>query len=573
MRLTFLVRIVTAASRTVRSLPPRERALVFASALAVAGGTLWVVTMFVSATTTVVPDRGGTLTEGVVGQPRFVLPILAQTSDVDMDLSRLVFSGLLSVAENGRLEGDLATGVEVSDDGKTYTAELRTGVRWHDGEPLTAEDVLFTISLAKDPAVKSPLASAFQGVTAQKVTDRIVRFTLQEPYAPFLSTLSVGILPSHVWAEIPPQSIALSERILRPIGTGPFRFEKLKKAELSGEIHEYRLVRNEQYHRSVPLLGGITFKFFQGPDELLRALRRGEIDGASLLPPSLVKDAARPSAVRIQRLRLPQYFAVFFNQAKSAPLSDPAVRRALAGSTDREKIIAEALYGEGEPADAPIAEGSTGYVPNLTTNSLNVETAKQNLTEAGWKDSDGNGSVEKDGVPLQFSLATSDAPEYVMTAKLLQEQWRAIGAEVTVQSATVGTIQAEILRPRNYEALLYGEVLGAEPDLYPFWHSTQTRDPGLNLALFKDRVSDQLLEEARKTTEVEKRGAAYRKFQERLAEEVPAIFLYSPTYAYAVPKKLRGVFLVNAPLLADRFATVSSWHLKTKRVRKVSQQP
>lgn len=568
MSQAFLLRVMAAVGRTFRALPPRERLTALTSLLAVAGGAVWVLLVFLEATTTVVPDRGGTLVEGATGQPRFVLPILAQTSDVDMDLSRLVYSGLLSAGEENQLTGDLATAVTISDDGKTYTAELREGVRWHDGEPLTAEDVVFTISLIKDPAVKSPLAPAFQGVTAQKVNDRTVRFTLQEPYAPFLSTLTVGILPSHLWAEIPPQSIALSERMLRPVGTGPFRFEKLKKSELSGEIREYRLVRNEQYHRSAPLLDGVTFKFFQSPDDLLRALRRGEVNGASLLPASLVQDANRASAVRVQRLRLPQYFAVFMNQAKSAPLSDPAVRRALAGSTDRAKIVAEALHGEGEPADAPITKGSTGYAETLAANSFDIEKARQNLREAGWKDDDGNGRAEKDGVPLQFSLATSDWPEYVTTAKLLAEQWRAIGAEVSVQSVTVGTMQAEILRPRNYEALLYGEVLGMEPDLYPFWHSTQTRDPGLNLALFKDRASDQLLEEARKTTDMEKRSAAYRKFQERLAEEVPAIFLYSPTYAYAVPQNLRGTFLERAPLPADRFATVATWHLKTKRVRK-----
>lgn len=565
---SLLVRFGATLWRTGRALPPREQALALVSALAVAGGAVWIVLAFVEATTIAVPEQGRTITEGAVGQPRFVLPILAQTSDVDMDLSRLIFSGLLGVTEDGRLQGDLAEKIEVSDDGKTYTAELRDGVRWHDGEPVTAEDVLLTISLIKDPAVKSPLASAFQGVSVRKVDERTVRFSLQESYPPFLSTLTVGILPAHLWAEIPPQSIALSERVLRPIGTGPFRFERLKRTEFSGEIREYRLARNAQYHRSPPLLDGITFKFFQGQDDLLRALRRHEVDGASLLPPSLVEETARSRAVRIQRLRLPQYFAVFFNQAKSSPLSDPAVRRALAGSTDREKIVAEALHGEGVRADAPIAEGSTGYAPDLAANAFDIEKAKQNLSEAGWNDPDGNGVLEKDGTPLRFSLATSDTPEYVTTANLLAEQWRLIGAEVEVRPATVGTMQAEILRPRNYEAILYGEVLGAEPDLYPFWHSTQTRDPGLNLSLFKDRESDQLLEEARKTTDTEKRGALYRKFQERLAEEVPAIFLYSPTYAYAIPKKLRGTFLESAPLPSDRFAAVNGWYLKTRRVRK-----
>ncbi len=566
--LSLPARLRAAVRRTFRVLPWRERVLILACILAASGGAAWGISLLVRAMTVAIPAQGGTLIEGAVGQPRFVLPILAQTSDTDMDLSRLVYSGLFAVGADGTLTPDLATTMTASEDGKTYTVELRDGVRWHDGEPFTSEDVLLTMRLIRDPAVKSPLAPSFEGIRVEKVSDRAVRFALDEPYAPFPYSLTVGILPSHLWADVPPQSVALSERILRPVGTGPFQFEKLKKAAFSGEIHEYRLVRNERYHGPAPLLDGVTFKFFSSTDDLVRALRRSEVGGVSLLPPSLVQEAARARAVRIQRLGLPQYFAVFFNQAKSPPLSDLAVRRALAGATDRERMIREALHGEASAVAAALPPGSAGTEPDLPTIPFDVERARQNLEEAGWKDADGNGMREKDGVPLAFSLVTSDWPEYVTSAKLLAEQWRAIGADVSVQPATPGAMQADILRPRNYQALLYGEVLGADPDLYAFWHSTQTRDPGLNLSLFKDRESDQLLEEARKITDREARGRLYRKFQERLIQEVPAIFLYSPLYLYAVPKKLGGTFLERAPLPADRFALVSSWHLKTRRVRK-----
>lgn len=563
-----LLRVLRALRNVTRTLPLQERTLVLLGALLAVGGILWSGTLVLRATTTTVPAPGGILTEGTTGQPRFVLPILAQTSDVDADLSRLVYGSLLAVGPDGTLRPDLATSVDVSADGKTYTAHLRENVRWHDGTPLTAEDVLLTISLIRDPAVKSPLAQAFQGVRTEQGDDRTVRFLLEEPYAPFPGNLTVGILPAHLWADVPPQSLALSEQILRPIGTGPFRFEKLKKAEFSGEIREYRLVRNAEYHGTPPLLDGITVKFFPTTDDLLRALRRGEVDGASLLPPALVADAARSRTVRIERLRLPHYFAVFFNQARAAPLSDPAVRRALVASVDRRALVADALHGEGEVTESPFPPGTSGHTPDLPTIPRDVAKAAQNLEEAGWKDADGDGTREKDGTALRFSLATTDWPEYVATATLLAEQWRAIGVDVSVQPATTGTMQAEILRPRNYEALLYGEVLGSEPDLYPFWHSTQTRDPGLNLALFKDRTADQLLEEARKTTDAAQRATLFRKFQERLVEEVPAIVLYSPTVTYAVPRKLQGTFLARAPLPSDRFAAVSTWHLKTRRVRR-----
>lgn len=562
--LALPLRATAALVRTALSLPERERAVATLSLLAAVIGIAWGATTYVRRTTDVQPALGGTLTLGAVGQPRFILPILAQTSDTDMDLSRLVYSGLLTVTPDGQLTGDLAERVDLSDDGKAVTATLREGVRWHDGEPLTADDVLFTIQLLKDPAVKSPLAPAFQGVAVEKTDDRTVRLTLAEPYAPFLASLTVGILPSHVWAEVPHSSIALSEHVLRPIGTGPFRFEKLKKAEFSGEVREYRLTRNPSYHGTPPYLERIVFALFSTTDDLFRALRRHEIDGVSLLPPSLVADADRTRAVRLERLRLPQYFAVFFNQAKSAPLADVAVRRSLDAAVDRDRLIAEALHGEGIRVDRLLLPLPQSALPLSTPD---VERARRDLEAAGWTDADSNGIREKDGTPLAFTVVASDWPEYVETAKLLAAQWQEIGADVTVQPAEAGTLQAEILRPRNYQALLYGEVLGLEPDPYPFWHSTQTRDPGVNLALFKDREADRLLEEARKSTDAGKRHELYGKFVERIAAEMPAIFLYSPTVAYALPHRLRGTFLTNAPLPADRFATVQTWYLKTKRVR------
>lgn len=547
-------------------LSARERLLVILCATAMSAGVVWGFTAFVRVTTTRVPAPGGTVRTGIVGQPRFILPILAQTNDADMDLSRLVYSGLLTVAPEGRLEGDLAESVDVSADGKTITAKLRRGVRWHDGQPLTAEDVVFTVRLIQDPTVKSPIASKFQGVTVSKDDDATVRFALKEPYAPFLATLQTGILPSHIWSSVPPQGIALSEYALRPIGTGPFKFEKLKRAEFSGEIREYQLARNANYHGSAPLLDALVFRFFPTSDDLFRALRRGEVESANFLSPSLVRDAEHLPAVTVKRLHLPQYFAVFFNSTKHTAFGDLVVRRALTAATDRDTIIREALRGEGARVDTPIPQGSIGHASDLATIPFDPEQAKRGLEEGGWKDQDGDGIREKEGTVLRFTLSTTDWPEYVRTAELLADQWRVIGADVSVQPATVGTMQAEILRPRNYEALLYGEVLGIDPDPYPFWHSTQTRDPGVNLALFKDREADKLLEEARKTTDAGKRSETYRKFQERILSEAPALFLYSPTYAYAVPRRLGGTFLESMPLPSDRFATVHTWYVKTKRV-------
>lgn len=563
--LSVLARALGAAHR---SLPPKERRVIVAFVTVVLAGSIWGTVSFIAQWTVGVPRAGGVYREGIViGQPRRVTPILAQTNDVDMGLSRLIYSGLLKLAPDGTLTGDLAERVDVSDDGKVYSARLRQGVRWHDGEPFSAKDVVFTFRTIQNPDTKSPSAQSFQGVVVEETDDRTVTFTLREPYAPFLYNLTTGIVPEHVWASVEPQNMSLAEANLKPIGTGAFQFKKSRKRSL-GEIVDYELVRYDGYHGERPYLDGVTFVFFSSNEDLLRAFRRRNIDAMNLVSPSLIPEVQRVRGAEIRRVKLPQYFAVFLNDTKNPILADHVVRAALDLATDRERLIAEALHGEGVRADAPIPAGFLGHVSAIRTATFDVEKAKQNLEEAGWKDTDGDGLRQKEDRKLQFTIVTTDVPEYARTAELLAEGWRAIGADVAVETKSVGTVQADVIRPRNYDALLYGEVLGADPDPYPFWHSTQTRDPGVNLALYKDRAADKLLEEARKTTDTQARSAIYQKFQEQLIEDLPAIFLYSPLYTYATRGTLRGTMLEALPLPSERFTTVSSWYMRTKRVWK-----
>lgn len=550
-----------------KTLSDKERkVIVVLLALSIAGA-IWAVVIYVNSHTQLIPTEGGTYREGIVGQPRYITPVLAKTNDVDMGLTNLIYSGLMKLDENGELTGDLAESVDVSSDGKVYTAHLRKNIKWHDGEPFTANDVVYTIQTIQNPDTKSPASPNFQGVTVQKVDDLTVTFALDTPYAPFMYNLTSGIIPEHVWSQVEAKNISLAEQNLKPIGTGPFEFKKLKKSSL-GEVREYNLKKFEDYHGQRPYLDGINFTFYDQNEDLVRAFRSRKVDGMSFVPTDLVEDVAKMGGTTVYRVNIPQYFAVFFNQTKNPILADKVVRTALDLATDRDKLIKEALNGEGIRIDTPIPPGFLGYVENLGKVDFNLEKAKQNLEEAGWKDSDGDGIREKDGKKLEFTLVTTDYDDYVKTAEILVDTWKQIGVKVNLDSKTVGTVQVEAIRPREYDALLYGEVLLADPDPYPFWHSTQTRDPGLNLALFKDRDSDKLLETARKTTDNDARRETYRQFQERLIEQVPAIFLYSPLYSYALHNNVHGTMLKAIPLPAYRFSTISTWHVKTKRIWK-----
>ncbi len=554
-------------SALASALSVKERKTLAALIGIVLVGLIWSLTIFIHEKTQLIPEEGGTYREGTVGQPRFISPILARTNDVDMNISRLVYSGIMRIDEKGNLVPDLAENVEISPDGKTYTVHLRKGVKWQDGEPLRIEDVLYTIQLIQNPEAKSPAAPSFQGVVIEKVDEDSVKFILREPYAPFLYNLSQGILPEHIWATVEPKNISLAEQNLKPIGTGPYKFKKLKKSP-AGEIREYELERNDSFFGQRPFIDGIRFSFYQTNEDLLRAFRGGKVDGVSFVPPSLVANVTKNRSAKVYRVKLPQYFAVFFNQTRQPILSDKTVRIALDLAVDRNKIISEALNNEGSRIDTPIPPGFLGYVEGLGRVEYNPEKARQNLEEAGWKDTDGDGIREKNGKRLSFTLITTDWPEYTKTAEMLATFWRGIGADVKLESRTVGTVQAEVIRPREYDALLYGEVLGADPDPYPFWHSTQTRDPGLNLALYKNSNSDKLLEEARKTTDEVARKETYKRFQEILIGDIPAIFLYSPLYDYALNKNIQGTMLDAIQLPAQRFNTISTWYMKTKRVWK-----
>jgi len=550
-----------------RSLSDKERKIIVILLTLSITGIIWTLVIYVNSHTRLIAAEGGTYKEGVVGQPRYVTPVLAKTNDVDMSLTHLIYSGLMKVTDNGELTGDLAESVEVSPDGKVYTAHLRKNIKWHDGEPFTANDVLFTIQTIQNPDTKSPASPNFLGVTVQKVDDSTIKFNLNTPYAPFLYNLTNGIIPEHVWSQIEPKNISLAEQNLKPIGTGPFEFKKLKKSSL-GEVREYDLKKFDNYYGQRPYIDGINFSFYDTNEELVRSFRSRKVDGMSFVPTTLIKDVAKMGGTTVYRVNIPQYFAVFFNQTRNPILADRTVRIALDLATDRDKLIKEALNGEGIRIDTPIPPGFLGYVEGLGRVEFNIDKAKQNLEEAGWKDTNNDGVREKDGKKLEFTLVTTDWPEYVKSAEILANTWKQIGVKVNLDSKTVGTVQVEAIRPREYDALLYGEVLLADPDPYPFWHSTQTRDPGLNLALYKDRDSDKLLETARKTTDNSARRDTYRKFQEQLIEEVPSIFLYSPLYAYALHNNVHGTMLKAIPLPAYRFSTISTWYVKTKRIWK-----
>lgn len=514
-----------------------------------------------------IPDDGGEYTEALVGSPKFVNPILAQTNDTDLDLVTLIFTGLMKPGEGGTMAPDVAEKVDISEDQKEYTFTLRQDVFFHNGQQLTADDVQFTYQSILDPAFRSPLRTRFQGVGFQKIDDFTIKFILQEPFAPFLEAMTFGILPQHLWQQVDPENAVLASYNLEPTGTGPFAYNGFTRNS-SGKILSYTLKRNESYYGGHVSIDSVVFKFYDSFDSAILAVTEKKVDGVRFVPKSQRADVKKANSnIEFTSLRLPQYTAVFFNQT-NALLKNHDVREALALATDKDRIIREALENEGEAIHAPILPGYVGYNPEIRIYGYDIEAAKRLLEEKGWKLAEPVEPAKpvrwKDSVELAFTISTLDQPEYLQAIEILKESWEEIGVRVEVKTYSSEEILPDVIKPRSYDALLFGEIVGNDPDPYPFWHSSQSKDPGLNLAIFYNRSVDQLLEEARKTNDVEQRRPKYLHFQNILADELPAIFLYNPTYSYGIHKKIKGIeknIYITEP--ADRFRKIPQWYIKT----------
>jgi len=518
------------------------------------------------ALTQAVPDHGGQYIEGVVAQPRYINPILSQTSDADADLVELIYAGLFHYGKDGKLEKHIANDYQISEDGRTYTVYLRPGVRFHDGAELSADDVVFTVRAIQDPAYKSPLRANWQGVEIAATDQYTVIFTLKKPYFGFLENLSVGILPKHIWEDIAPEKFTLADyNLSQPIGAGSYQFDGIDK-DTMGNILSYHLESFSDFFAGEAYIKRITFRFYSDEDGLLAAFNRQEVMGIHSVSQERTEVVAGKKGVRLYELALPRLFAVFLNTNKSVALAYDEVREALTLATDRSVIIGDVLKGRGQVASGPFLPFVQGYVDNGAS-GLDLDRANALLDEKGWKLGD-DGRRSNGSTALVFELVVPDWPELMRTADLLREQWARIGAAVEVKVLSQADLQQNIIRPREYQALLFGQGSMLDPDPYSFWHSSQKNDPGLNLAYYENKEVDTLLADARETSDPAKRQEAYQKFQSILTEEHPAIFLYSPNYLYVVSDIVRGVepWPINFP--SARLSGIAKWYIETKRVKK-----
>ncbi len=518
-----------------------------------------------------IPATAGEYTDGLVGGPQYINPLFSQANDVDADLVRLIFSGLLKYDNSvGEFKPDLAEKYEISDDKKTYIFYLRDNLVWQDGEPLTVDDIIFTVELAKLQKLKSPLGISLQEVSVEKINEKTVKFVLDKPYASSLAILSFGILPKHIWEDVNLNNINLAEYNLKPIGSGPYKVQS-RIIDKEGNIRSYILTINDKYYSKKPYIETLTLNFFSGYNEAVEALKTRNIQGIGFVPVEFEEELKTKEHLNRFIFPMPQYVAVFFNQDNNDFLKDKNVRKALRSAINKKELIEQKIGDRAQVINSPLIEEWT-YQQENSENFFDPEISKKILEKEGFtlneetqfyqKEIKKSGKKEKKDLRISLTVINSDPHKEI--AEKIKEYWEKIGVKTEINALDISEIKKNI-NERNYEALLYGEAVSFGYDLYPFWHSSQVKEGGLNLSSFKNKEADKLLEEVRFIDDKNKRKEIYAKFQKIIQEEVPAIFLYQPIYSYMIDKEIKGVDISFIFSPADRFSNISQWYIKTKK--------
>lgn len=510
----------------------------------------------------ITPTDGGTLIEGVIGTPRFINPALAITR-ADQDVSALIYSGLMKIDPDGNLVPDAAEEIAVSDDGRTYHIKLKQNVRFHDGTPLTARDVAYTITLIQNPDLKSPLRGNWNGVLVEELGEYELNIVIEEAYQPFIENFTIGILPRHIWDQLPIEQLPFSQHNTEPIGSGPFKMTAVERND-SGLVSSYTLERFPEA-LATPKLDSVVLRFYKNEETLVEAFDASEITSAAGLPAETVKAMSEKKYQTISTT-LPRTFGIFFNQSRSAVVRDEAAREALNLAIDRQMLVDDVLGGFGVPTTHAVPSDFGGVESSSTTPAGDLDLARTILIDGDWEQAeDGTWEKDIDDVPytLAITLRTANNELFESTANDVAQQWRELGVLVNVEQYEQTDLLQAVIRPRDFEALLFGTDLGRSVDLYPFWHSSQKDDPGLNIAQYTNIDVDTYLETARTSEDMSVRNEAQMAAEMIIDEELPAIFLYHPTLTYVVSQNVTLSPIIKISRPHERFMNIEKWHAET----------
>jgi len=520
---------------------------------------------------------GGIYTEALIGSMGRLNPMLDWNNPADRDVDRLIFSGLIRFDSHGLPQPDLAESWGTTSDGTQYNFTIRSSAVWHDGKPVTTDDVIFTIELIKSAGSLFPqdIKDLWSKIEIKRLDDKTLQFKLPEPFAPFLDYATFGVLPKHLLESIPADQLATAEFNLKPVGTGPYKFDRLTTS--GGQITGVVLKVNENYYLPRAYIEQVVFRFFPTSAAAFDAYKQGEVLGVSQLTGDALQKALMQPAFSVYTSRLPQMGLVFLNLNNSSVpfLQDEKVRHALLLGVNRNVIVSHILQGQAIIADGPILPGSWAYYDEIQHFDYDPDAAAVLLKDAGYVIPASGGNVRaKDGQSLAFSLVHPDDAVHTQIAQAIQSDWALIGVKIDLQPVPYNSLINDFLTSRNYQAALadINTIRTPDPDPYLFWHQSEATG-GQNYAQWDNRTASEFLETARTQADFATRARLYRNFQAVFIKDMPSLPLYYPVYSYGVDSQVQGVQVAPMYDVSDRLALISEWYLVTRRALEQTPVP
>lgn len=498
-----------------------------------------------------IPAFGGSFTEGIIGNPRFINPILAITEQ-DKSLTALIFSGLTKDSGNGEIILDLASNINVSEDKLTYTVDIRENAQFHDGHPVTSEDIVYTISLIQDPVIKSPEQVKWEGIGINALDQDTVVFTLKKPYPAFYNNLSIGILPKHLWKDINSLEFSLSDYNINAVGSGPYSLKEVKL--LSGIPREFSLEAFSNYSLGKPYIQNIHIIVFQNEKTVSSAMTDGQIDQTASLSATTASEILGSEELNVGTTTLPRVVTVFFNANKNSLLSNKQFRATLSNSLNKYEIRDIALKSFGDVSNSPYPFDK---VQNNIDNSNDFTKTTNNVII--------NSSTSE---LVTLTISTANTEEMRLVATLLEKTWEdlGIGLDVVINYYDLSDLNTSIIRNRDFELLLFPIVVNDKSDLYAFWHSSQRNYPGLNISNFVSKKSDDALEILKDSDDKTVTDQAYDELLADMQNQIPAIFLYSPNLIYVSGNEVKIKLGDKSHGVFSRYGMVEKWFIHEEKI-------
>ena len=511
------------------------------------------------------PQQGGVYSEALVGKFQRLNPVLDYYNSADRELNRLLFSRMITFEERGIPKLELVETYGISQDGTIYNITLRPDVKWHDGKPLTTNDILFTINMIRDGegVVPDDIRSFWIEVDVKTLSETTIQFRLEEPFAPFLDYLSFGILPEHLLSDLSFEQMISSGFNLQPIGSGPYAFEGLitENNQIEGVI----LRANQDYFEEPPLIEQMVFRYYENSSDALKAFQDGMVQGISKVDPSILGEVLIDPDLALYTAREPRLTLIFFNlKNQEVPFfQDVNIRKALLSGLNRQKMVDKIFNSQAIIADGPILPGTWAFYDGIKSVAFDPNMATQLIKDAGYVLGGENSTVRaKDGVEFRFELLYPDDETHRQMAELIQQNWEALSISVNIRGVSYSELINSYLNPRSYQAALIDLDLSwtPDPDPYPFWDQVQATG-GQNYSQWDNFVASDYLEQARITTNLIDRSLFYRNFQVVFEEDLPALPLFYPVYNFAISTQVQGVTVGPMFDTSDRFLTVKNWYI------------